>query len=74
MSIFFVALLGINHNEYINTFKDLIAVKSLGCLSINLQKRDIDKVITKEFSNFSKKNILGKTNSDQKEGLKFNFE
>ena len=74
MSIFFVDEICINHNGNINTSKELIAAKSFGCISINLRKRTIDKVSTKDFYDSSEKSTIGKTQRDHKEGLKFNFE
>ena len=55
--------------------KKLIDVASeAGCDAVKFQKRDIDKVYTKEFLDSSRESPWGKTQREQKEGLEFNVE
>ncbi len=75
MSIFIIAEIGINHNGNIEICKNLIReAKSCGCDAVKFQKRDINKVYTKEFLNSYRESPWGKTQKDQKLGLEFNFE
>jgi N-acetylneuraminate synthase len=72
MPIFIVAEIGINHNGDMDICKKLIdtAVAS-GCDAVKFQKRDIDKVYTKEFLDSSRDSPWGNTQRDQKLGLEF---
>tara|TARA_A100001388_G_C28669909_1_gene451047 strand:- start:21 stop:854 length:834 start_codon:yes stop_codon:yes gene_type:complete len=75
MSIFIIAEIGINHNGNIEICKNLIReAKSCGCDAVKFQKRDINRVYTKEFLNSYRESPWGKTQKDQKLGLEFNFE
>ncbi|MDH5657442.1 MAG: N-acetylneuraminate synthase family protein [Spirochaetia bacterium] len=72
MGIFIIAEVGINHNGDLGIAKELIdiAVDS-GCNAVKFQKRNIDKVYTKEFLDSSRESPWGKTQRDQKLGLEF---
>ena len=70
MSIFVVAEIGINHNGDMQICKELIDIsKESGCDAVKFQKRDIDKVYTKEFLSSNRESPWGTTQRDQKEGL-----
>ena len=75
MSIYIVAEIGINHNGSLDICKDLIKLaKETGCNAIKLQKRDINKVYTKEFLDSPRESPWGKTQRDQKQALEFDLE
>ena len=75
MGIFIVAEIGINHNGDIELCKKLIDLaKETGCNAVKFQKRDIDKVYTKEFLQTFRESPWGKTQKDQKLGLEFSLE
>jgi N-acetylneuraminate synthase len=70
MAIFIVAEIGINHNGNVDTCKELIDVAvSAGCDAVKFQKRDINKVYTKEFLDSSRDSPWGTTQREQKLGL-----
>jgi len=72
MSIFIVAEIGINHNGDMAICKQLIdCAKESGCDAVKFQKRDINKVYTKEFLDSPRESPWGKTQREQKEGLEF---
>lgn len=72
MSIFIVAEIGINHNGDMGICKDLIKVaKDCGCDAVKLQKRDIEKVYTKEFLDSARESPWGSTQRSQKLALEF---
>lgn len=75
MSIFISAEIGINHNGSIDICKQLIDVaKNSGCDAVKFQKRDIDKVYTKDFLDSHRDSPWGTTQRDQKLALEFNNE
>ena len=50
MSIFFIAEIGINHNDDMSICKELIDVAAdAGCDAVKFQKRDINQVIRRTF-------------------------
>ena len=72
MSIFTIAEIGINHNGDLKIAKELIdEAKKAGFDSVKFQKRNIDKVYTKDFLNSERESPWGKTQRAQKEGLEF---
>ena len=72
MGIFIIAEVGINHNGDLGIAKELIDVAvDSGCNAVKFQKRNIDKVYTKEFLDSSRESPWGKTQRDQKLGLEF---
>ena len=75
MSIFVIAEIGINHNGDISICKELIdvAIES-GANAVKFQKRNIDKVYTKEFLDSPRESPWGKTQREQKEGLEFSYD
>jgi N-acetylneuraminate synthase len=75
MSIFIVAEIGINHNGDMSICKELIdvAVES-GCDAVKFQKRDINKVYTREFLDSPRESQWGTTQREQKLGLEFSTE
>ncbi len=73
--IYIIAEIGINHNGQISICKDLInTAKEAGCNAVKFQKRDIDKVYSKEFLDSYRESPWGKTQRDQKLGLELSFE
>ena len=69
---FIVAECGINHNGSIDIAKKLIvAASESGADAVKFQKRDIDKVYSKEELDKPRESQWGKTNRDQKLGLEF---
>ena len=75
MTIFIIAEVGINHNGDMKICKELIdiAVES-GADAVKFQKRDINKVYTKEFLDSKRESPWGTTQGDQKLGLEFSLE
>ena len=72
MTVKIIAEIGINHNGDMNTCKKLIKVASeAGCDAVKFQKRNINKVYTKEFLDSFRDSPWGKTQRDQKKGLEF---
>jgi N-acetylneuraminate synthase len=69
---FIVAEIGINHNGDIKIAKQLIdiAVKS-GCDAVKFQKRNVEKVYSKDVLDSPRESPWGKTTRDQKLGLEF---
>lgn len=73
--IFIVAEIGINHNGDMSICKDLIDVaKNAGCNAVKLQKRDINRVYSKNMLDSLRESPWGTTQREQKEGLEFNKE
>lgn len=71
---FIIAEIGINHNGDIDLCKKLIIMaKKAGCDAVKFQKRNIDKVYTKEQLDLYRESPWGKTNREQKKGLEFEF-
>ena len=75
MSVFIIAEVGINHNGDINIAKKLIdgAIFS-GCDAVKFQKRDIEKVYSKEVLDTARQSPWGTTTREQKMGLEFTEE
>lgn len=75
MKIFKIAEIGINHNGDVELAKKLIDV-AVDCKfeAVKFQKRNIDKVYTKEFLDEKRDSPWGLTQRDQKEGLELNYE
>ena len=72
MTIKIIAEIGINHNGDMSICKDLINLaKNSGCDAVKFQKRDINKVYTKDFLDSPRESPWGKTQRDQKFGLEF---
>ena len=72
MSIFLIAEIGINHNGDIALAKKLIDYAAdAGFDAVKFQKRNIDKVYTKEFLDSKRESPWGNTQRDQKRGLEF---
>ena len=72
MSIFLIAEIGINHNGDIKIAKQLIKdSKNAGFDAVKFQKRDIEKVYSKELLDSPRESPWGKTQRDQKKGLEF---
>lgn len=69
---FIVAEIGINHNGDMKIAKQLIdvAVKA-GCDAVKFQKRNVEKVYSKEVLDSPRESPWGKTTRDQKLGLEF---
>lgn len=75
MSIFIIAEIGINHNGDMSICKELIDIAAdAGCDAVKFQKRDIDKVYTKELLDSPRESPWGTTQRQQKEGLEFSRE
>ena len=73
--IFIIAEIGINHNGCLDICKQLIDIANdSGCDAIKLQKRDIDKVYSKEMLSSPRNSPWGTTQRDQKEGLELAYE
>ena len=72
MPITIIAEIGINHNGDIDICKELIdSAKNAGADCVKFQKRDINKVYTKDFLDSPRESPWGKTQRDQKLGLEF---
>ena len=72
MTVKIIAEIGINHNGDLDTCKKLMKVASeAGCDAVKFQKRNINKVYTKEFLDGFRDSPWGKTQRDQKKGLEF---
>src|SRR5687768_14868424 len=72
MSLFIIAEAGINHNGDIGIAKQLIDMAAeAGADAVKFQKRNIDRVYTKEFLESARDSPWGKTQRAQKEGLEF---
>ena len=72
MTVKIIAEIGINHNGDMDTCKKLMKVASeAGCDAVKFQKRNINKVYTKEFLDGFRDSPWGKTQRDQKKGLEF---
>ena len=70
--VFIVAEVGINHNGSIDIAKKLIDIAaSAGCDAVKFQKRNVDKVYSKELLAQPRESPWGNTQRDQKLGLEF---
>lgn len=68
--VFITAEIGINHNGSLEIAKKLIDVAaSAGCDAVKFQKRNVNKVYTKEFLDQPRESPWGTTQRDQKTGL-----
>ena len=75
MSIFLIAEIGINHNGDINLAKKMItASQEAGFDAVKFQKRDINKVYSKEYLDTARESPWGNTQREHKEGLEFGKE
>ncbi len=75
MSIFIIAEIGINHNGSMSICKELVDLAvDCGCNAVKFQKRDLNKVYTKDFLNSLRDSPWGSTQFDQKSGLEFGIE
>ena len=73
--VFIIGEIGINHNGDLKICEELIkTAKSSGCDAVKFQKRDINKVYTKEYLDSKRDSPWGHTQRDQKSGLEFGFE
>lgn len=73
--VFIIAEIGINHNGSIDIAKKLIDVAvDTRCDAVKFQKRNIDKVYTKETLDSPRESPWGKTTREQKLGLEFSLE
>ena len=72
MKIFLIAEIGINHNGDIKIAKKLIdSASDAGFDAVKFQKRDIEKVYSKDYLDGFRESPWGKTQRDQKTGLEF---
>ena len=72
MSIFLIAEIGINHNGDLNIAKKLIdSAVDAGFDAVKFQKRNVEKVYSKEFLDNPRETPWGSTQRDQKLGLEF---
>ena len=72
--VFITAEIGINHNGDISIAKKLIDIaKNAGCDAVKFQKRDVEKVYSKEILNQSRESPWGTTQREQKLGLEFSL-
>jgi len=70
--VFITAEIGINHNGDLQIAKKLIDIAvSAGCDAVKFQKRDIEKVYTKEVLDAPRESPWGTTQREQKKGLEF---
>lgn len=70
--VFITAEIGINHNGNLEIAKNLIDIAvSAGCDAVKFQKRNVEKVYTKEFLAQPRESPWGNTQRDQKIGLEF---
>ena len=75
MKVKIIAEIGINHNGDMKLVKDLIDVaKQAGCDAVKFQKRNIEKVYSKEILDSLRDSPWGKTQRDQKKGLELSDE
>ena len=73
--MFLIAEIGINHNGDIEIAKKLIdAAAEAGFDAVKFQKRDINKVYSKEFLDSPRESPWGKTQRDQKSGIELSYE
>ena len=71
---FITAEIGINHNGDINIAKKLIDVSvEAGCDAVKFQKRNVEKVYSKNSLDSPRDSPWGTTQRDQKTGLEFSY-
>jgi N-acetylneuraminate synthase len=69
-NIFIIAEIGINHNGDMSITRQLIDMAaSVGCDAVKFQKRNIEKVYTREYLAGKRESPWGTTQRDQKRGL-----
>ena len=72
--VFIVAEIGINHNGDIEIAKKLIDLAVFaGCDAVKFQKRDVEKVYSKEILDSPRDSPWGTTQLDQKLGLELSM-
>ncbi|MGI0073231.1 MAG: N-acetylneuraminate synthase family protein [Nitrosotalea sp.] len=72
--VFITAEIGINHNGSLEIAKKLIDIAaSAGCDAVKFQKRNIEKVYSKEVLDSPRESPWGTTTRDQKRGLEFSL-
>ena len=72
--VFIIAELGINHNGSLDNAKKLIDIAvSTGCDAVKFQKRDVEKVYSKETLDQPRESPWGTTQRQQKLGLEFSL-
>ena len=72
--VFITAEIGINHNGDMSVAKKLIEIaKNAGCDAVKFQKRDVEKVYSKEILNQSRESPWGTTQREQKLGLELSL-
>ncbi len=72
--VFITAEIGINHNGDFKIAKKLIDLAvNAGCDAVKFQKRDVEKVYTKEMLDSYRESPWGKTQREQKKGLEFSL-
>ena len=70
-----IAEAGVNHNGSYTLAKKLVDnAKSAGFDAVKFQKRNINKVYSKEILDSPRESPWGSTTREQKEGLELNFE
>ncbi len=70
--VFIIGEIGINHNGDMDLCKKIIkGAKDSGADAVKFQKRNINKVYTKEFLDSFRDSPWGKTQRDQKSGIEF---
>ena len=68
--VFIIGEIGINHNGDMDLCKKIIkGAKDSGADAVKFQKRNINKVYTKEFLDSYRDSPWGKTTREQKKGL-----
>jgi N-acetylneuraminate synthase len=74
MAVKIIAEIGINHNGDMKIVKKLIDIAyEAGCDAVKFQKRNIDKVYSKELLESERQSPWGNTQRDQKKGLEFDL-
>lgn len=72
--VFITAEIGINHNGNLEIAKKLIDIAvSAGCDAVKFQKRNVEKVYSKEMLDSPRESPWGTTQRDQKMGLEFSL-
>jgi N-acetylneuraminate synthase len=72
--VFIVAEIGINHNGSLDIAKKLIDVAAeAGCDAVKFQKRNVEKVYSKEVLDSPRESPWGTTTREQKLGLEFSL-
>jgi N-acetylneuraminate synthase len=70
--VFIISEIGINHNGSLEIAKQLIDMAvEVGCDAVKFQKRNVEKVYSKEILDTPRESQWGKTTREQKFGLEF---